>query len=136
MSSAFKILRMRCGLSQSEAARFLTVSESSIQSWDQGRRTAPPGVVDDLRQLYRQIESAAQQALTVVNSAAAGAKIEIGIVSDDHEAHQLGLPCVGAHEALVGLVIAWSDRPIKSVPLGSTTSTAGALQAPNAVKFW
>lgn len=129
MTSAFKLLRLRCGLSQSEAARFLAVSESSVHNWDQGRRTAPTGVADDLQRLYRQIESAAKQALVLLSSAADATEIEIGIASDDFEAQQLGLPCVGAHEALLGLVISCSDRPIKIVPRGSTTATAGAIQA-------
>lgn len=129
MGSAFRLLRLRCGLSQKEAATLLRVSESSIHNWDQGRRTAPPGVIDDLRRLYLQIESAAQQTLILIDSGAEGTEIEIGLAADDYEAQRLGLPCVGAHEALIGLVIALSDRAIKIVPRGTTSATAGAIQA-------
>lgn len=129
MNSGFKLLRLRCGLSQTEAAIFLNVAESTIQSWDQSRRTAPPGVLTELRDLYDKIEAAAENALAVLADTAGDTEIEIGLTADDHEARQLGLPCVGAHEALLGLVIAWSDRPVKIVPRGSTAATAGAVQA-------
>jgi hypothetical protein len=55
--------------------------------------------------------------------------IEIGLAADDHEAQALGWPCVGAQEAMLGLVVARCRRPVRIVPRGSTVATAAATDA-------
>lgn len=61
MTTVYDLLRQRCGLSQVEAANMHGVSLNSLQSWCTGRRTAPPGVVAELRALYLDIRRAADE---------------------------------------------------------------------------
>jgi len=129
----FALLLDRCGLSYREAADFLSMRLDSVKSCAVGRRTAPPGAIAELRALYRQIERAADEAVgdmrALIKKRGAPEEIELGIASDDHEAQSLGLPCVGAHAALLGLVAARLDVPVIIVPRGSTPATAGAADA-------
>ena len=83
-----------------------------------------------MRSLYADLENAANDVLAVVADRkkvhGPARSVELGLATDDAEARQLGLPCVGAHEALVGLVAARLDRPVKVMPRASTLPTAGA----------
>lgn len=129
----FALLIDRCGLSHQEAAEFLQVRRDTVHSWSTDRRPAPAGVIGQLRALYRAIDRAANEAMAELGRAikqrGAPEVIELGLASDDHEARSLGLPCVGAHAALLGLVAARLDVPVVIVPRGSTAATAGAADA-------
>jgi transcriptional regulator with XRE-family HTH domain len=116
----------RCGLSQKEAATALGVSLASIESWTRGRRTVPPGVIGELRTLYRQIEAAADAAIAAIAAQPGADAIDLGYCVDDHEAQSLGWPVAAAQWASLGLVIARVDRPVHLVPRGSTPATAAA----------
>ncbi|MEM7428633.1 MAG: hypothetical protein AAF441_21295 [Pseudomonadota bacterium] len=85
--------------------------------------------MNDLRALYAVIDTAAlDQADEIERQIKRNPveQIEIGIAVDDHEAQGLGLPCAGAHGALIGLVVTQIDVPFRIVPRGSTVATAGA----------
>lgn len=139
MKTAFALLCDRCGLSQTEAAGFLDARLDTVKSWSSGRKgqsRTPDGVLDELRDLYAKIEEAASNASdkieALIDANGEPEELEIGLATDDHEARQLGLPCVGAHEALVGLVIAgFPGLRFKIVPRGSTAGTAAAADANN-----
>jgi hypothetical protein len=135
MKTTFSLLCDRCGLSQPAAADFLKTRLDTVKSWSSGRNEAKVSVLDELRDLYARIEEAAEAASEQIEALLdaridAPDEIEIGLASDDHEARQLGLPCVGAHEALIGLVVAgFPGQRFKIVPRGSTAGTAAAIAA-------
>jgi len=112
----YDLLRLRCGLSQPEAAAFHGVRPDTVKSWCGGRNRVPPGPVAELRGLYARIEDAAGQALALLAAAPADADFEIGIAGDDAEAQSLGWPCRTAQAASIGLVVARADRPVRIVP--------------------
>ena len=128
----YALLLARCGLSHREAAAYHAVRLDTVKSWSAGRNRAPPGALAELRELYRAIERTAASALVeiggIAGDAAAG-EIELGIATTEAEARELGLPCVGAHAALLGIVAARLDRPVAIVPRGSTAATAAAVRA-------
>ncbi len=126
MTTIIAILLDRCGLSIREAAEFLNVRDDTIKSWRSGRNPTPPKVIGELQALYLKIGVAAREALAVINQAPLDADIELGIAVDDYEAKSLGFPCVGAHAALLGLVVASSGRAMRIVPRGATPASAAA----------
>jgi len=102
MTTTYDLIRHHCGLSHREAADFHDVSDSSVASWCSGRRTAPPGAIIELRDLYRSIERAAVELADSLNKRGEH-QAEICLSSDDDEAKSIGFPCVGAHAATIGL---------------------------------
>ena len=122
----FSILMNLAGLSQREAAAFLKVSPSSVDKMARGVRNAPDGVIDDLRDLIDKQETAADEALALIDEQDAD-EIELGYPTDDHEAQSLGWPCVGAWKAMAARVIAGCDCVVLLVPRGSTLSTAASI---------
>jgi hypothetical protein len=135
MITVFAALLDRCGLSHREAALFLSVRPDTIKSWSSGRNPAPSGVIAELRKLYATIEKAADAALdqiaTLGKAHGLPEVIELAIASDDYEAQQppLGWPCVGAQAAMLGIVAARLDHPIRIVPRGATVAGAAAADA-------
>lgn len=136
MTTAFALLCARCGLSQREAAEFLDMRQDSVASYFVGRRRPPPGAIENLRDLYAVIEDAAEKGLAqidrlITDFGEPAEPIELGIVSDDYEARspEINLPCIGAHAAMLGIIVARADIPIVIVPRGSTPATAAAIDA-------
>lgn len=133
MNATFALIRERCGLSLAEAADFLDVSADSIRSWSSGRRSAPQGAIDEMRALYRAIEDAAAKNLIVIGDLLADneppGRIELGLAKSNAEAKRLGLPCIGAHAAMLGLVAARLALPVSVVPRESTMASATAAKA-------
>jgi hypothetical protein len=128
MANTFSLLRRRCGLSVAETAGYLGVPEPLAQSWEEAPRGVPPRAIHRLRALYRTLEKSAEAQVAQVRAVAPfTAVLELGLASDDVEAQQFGLPCVGAHEALLGLIAARLNRHVRVVPAGSTVATAAAL---------
>ncbi|MFZ5737206.1 MAG: hypothetical protein ACOY6K_10030 [Pseudomonadota bacterium] len=132
MKSLYCLLRERCGLSIREAASFHDVPNDTVVSWSSGRRNAPAGVIAELRELHATIERAATHGVKEIETLISNQhpeSIEIGIAADDHEAQQLGFPCVGAQAAALGRIAALVDVPIRIVPRGSTAPTAAAADS-------
>ena len=136
MTTPFKMLRSLAGLSQREASDFLSVRLETIKAWETGRKSqAPASVLTELRDLIDLIDQGADNALDVIlekierTAGSDKAIIELGYCVDDHEAQSLGLPCVGAHNALLARVIAGApdNVTIELVPRGSTPGTAAAI---------
>ena len=129
----FALLSQACGLSHREAAEFLGVRLDTVKSWSSGRNRAPASVLDDLRHLWAEIDFASDRAAALIGEQAAGLPIgetiEIGYPADDHEARDLGLPCVGAWRAMCARVVARIRNPIKLLPRGSTPALAAAADA-------
>jgi hypothetical protein len=132
----FAMLAQVCGLSQREAADVLRVRLDTVKSWAAGRRPAPPKALDELVALASRIETAATEALALIDATAAGhgapAEIELGVASDDSEAQTLGWPCCGAQRASLALVAARGMKRgyrFRVVPRGSTVATAAAAAA-------
>lgn len=128
MITPFALLLNRCGLSHREAAAFLRVRLDTVKSWSSGRERVRPSVLAELRALYARIERAAAEVTAVLPARhlAAPDLIELGLASDDAEAQAIGWPCVGVHAAVVGIVAARLDLPVRIVPRASTVATAVA----------
>ena len=132
----FSLLTECCGLSQREAAALLGVRPDTVQSWTTGRRNAPAGALLELARLAVAIERAAGEGVAIVEARATDSgepsAIELGLAVDDEDARSVGWPCVGAHRAVLGRVVARlvaSGRPVAIVPRGSTPATAAAADA-------
>ena len=130
MKTTFALLQQACGLSNREAAEFLSVPVNTVEGWRMGRRTCPSGAIDELRSLFSKIENAANENIKLTSKLTTEHgvpdEIELGLASDDYEAQTLGWPCVGAQEACYGLVIARLPHKFKIVPRGSNAATAKA----------
>lgn len=124
------------GLSHREAAEFLGIRLDTVQSYFRrtGAKSAPTGMLNELRRLIALQQRAADETLTLIANKmeatkAAGdvlSEIDIGFPADDYEAQALGFPCVGAWQAMAARVVAGSAVPIRLVPRGTNPATAGA----------
>ena len=106
LPTAYKLLMQRCGLSQSEAAEFHEVGIDTVKSWCVDRNPAPAAALAELRQLHLGISLAATRLAEKAVKRLRGGSVELGVVDDDRAALALGFPCVGAHEAALGLALA------------------------------
>ncbi|MEC9266688.1 MAG: hypothetical protein VX464_11565 [Pseudomonadota bacterium] len=100
-----------------------------MKSWSAGRNGTPDQVLAEMAALYARIEEAADVASDLIDAQDVAGEIELGIASDDHEAQSLGWPCVGAHRAVLAIVVARAieaGHSVKIVPRGSTIATAAA----------
>jgi len=125
----YALLLQLCGLSHREAAEFHGVRPDTVSSWASGRHRAPPGALDELRELHGLIRKMANGAVSTIREAKGARDIEIGYPADDAEARALGMPCVGAWRASMALVVARIAEPIRLVPRGSTLASATAMAA-------
>jgi len=125
MTSAYDLLRQRCGLSQQEAADLHKVRLDTVKSWCSDRRHAPDGVIDELRGLYEKINADAVRMVEAISKTDPDLVIEVGLAADDAEAQSKGWPCVGAQAAAIGLVIARIRNPVVIEPLESTVASVG-----------
>jgi hypothetical protein len=144
----FSAMQSLCGLSNREAADFLSVSEDTVKSWRLGRRDPAATVITELHNLWTVIDQAAvDHAESFANNGLLDLNciIELGYPADDHEAHQLGMPCVGAWRQMAArlmdeLLLGSADEDgidparIKFVARGSTPATAAAIEAHEKVK--
>lgn len=132
-----------CGLSLREAAEFLGTRLDTVKSWSSGRNQIPPGVMAELHALAARLDEAAAQAADLFVEQAEAlpeneqpTAVELGIAADDHEARDLGYPCVGAQMAMAARV--WSllpeDITVRLVPRGSTVATAAAADEHDKVR--
>ena len=130
----FAALSTLAGLTLHEAGDLCGVRHDSARQWATGRRTAPPGAIDRLRDLIATQERVATQTLAQIVALAqqhgAPAEIEIGYPADDYEAQSLGFPCVGAWAAMAARVIAAAPVSVVLTPRGSTVAPAAAVAAP------
>lgn len=124
----FGLLLQISGLSQREAAHFLSASPSSIDKMARGARSCPDGIITEMRSLIERQEVAADEALRLIEDQPPP-EIEIGYPADDHEAQSLGWPCVGAWRGMAARIVASVDVPVTLVPRGSTPATARAADA-------
>lgn len=130
-ATQFALLAQVCGLSHREAADCLGVRIDTVKSWSAGRNPTPPGVLDQLSELARKIDRAADEALDLIKRQAkkrgAPAVVELALARDDAEARELGWPCVGAQAACFGRVIARgraTGQVFAVVPRGSRHQTS------------
>ena len=124
----FGLLLQISGLSQREAAHFLSASPSSIDKMVRGARSCPAGIITEMRGLIERQEVAADEALRLIENQPQ-LEIEIGYPVDDYEAQALGWPCIGAWRGMAARIVANVDVPVTLVPCGSTPGTAQAADA-------
>ena len=120
MTNTASLLIARCGLSQKEAAAFLSVSIDTVKSWMAGRNRCPDGVIDDLSDLYIRIDEAAQAIMrNVAEMAERDVEEDDRVVSTmtDAEARERGWPCAAPANAAVGIAVALSDHGFTVEPL-------------------
>lgn len=136
----FAALQSLCGLSNREAAEFLSTKESYVEKMRSGAKRAGREYLSSLQELWTGIETAAVDAaeeLTQAGVLARADSIEIGYPVDDHEARALGFPCVGAWRQMAARLIDelmlidedFDPTRITLVPRGSTLATAAAADA-------
>jgi hypothetical protein len=121
VTSVYDLLRQRCGLSQADAASFHDTRIDTIKSWCSDRRTAPAGVLDELRDLYSDISEAGIELADVVKLMppqrdANGTFFQVGTPLDNADAIACGFPCEGSCLAAVALAIASLPGPARIVP--------------------
>ncbi|WP_315772766.1 MULTISPECIES: hypothetical protein [unclassified Bradyrhizobium] len=120
VTSVYDLLRQRCGLSQADAASFHGTRIDTIKSWCSDRRTAPAGVLDELRDLYADISEAGDELTDVVKLMpqrdANGIFFQVGAPLDNKDAIACGFPCEGSCLAAVALAIASLPGPARIVP--------------------
>jgi hypothetical protein len=107
MTTLYALLRNRCGLSLKEAAAFHDVHIHTVTSWSSGRNQAPASAIAELRELYYRMRTAVRYGIKEITERRHqfGLKrIELAIASSDEHARELGLPCVGAHAAMLGML--------------------------------
>ena len=114
MTSAYDLLRQRCGLSQQEAADFHQARLDTVKSWCSGRREAPEGEIDELRDLYAKIERMGDALAKSVKQQKARADkeliLEVSVPRTDQEAQALGWPTLSTCLAAAGLALAQLPR--------------------------
>jgi len=129
----FSALCGLAGLSLREASEFLHVPRNTINSWTTGRRSTPPGALDELQKLIHKQRSSAEDIILQIHDLAESndtpAEIEIGFPANEHEAKALGWPSVGAWAAMAARVIASSQHRICLVPREPILAPATASDA-------
>jgi len=135
VTSVYDLLRQRCGLSQADAASFHDTRIDTIKSWCSDRRTAPAGVLDELRDLYADISEAGEELADVVKLMpqrdANGVFFQVGTPLDNKDAIACGFPCEGSCLAAVALAIAALPGPARIVP-----RVRGAIPTAVSQKTW
>jgi hypothetical protein len=135
VTSVYDLLRQRCGLSQADAASFHHTRIDTIKSWCSDRRTAPAGVLDELRDLYADISEAGNELADVVKLMpqrdANGIFFQVGSPLDNDDAIACGFPCEGSCLAAVALAIASLPGPARIMP-----RVRGAIPTAVSQKKW
>jgi hypothetical protein len=135
VTSVYDLLRQRCGLSQADAADFHATRIDTIKSWCSDRRTAPAGVLDELRDLYADISEAGQELADVVKLMpqrdANGIFFQVGTPLDKKDAIACGFPCEGSCLAAVAIAIASLPGAARIVP-----RVRGAIPTAVSQKRW
>lgn len=128
VTSVYDLLRQRCGLSQADAASFHDTRIDTIKSWCSDRRTAPVGALDELRDLYADINEAGNELADVIKLMpqrdANGIFFQVGTPLDNKDAIACGFPCEGSCLAAVALAIASLPGPARIVPRRGAIPTA------------
>ena len=111
--TTFKSALGICGLSQQEAADFLSVSLGSVKDWCRGKTPPPYGVWQQLSGLYRQIEEAADFASARLDPDMMDRQALNGIEADNGQAPLPG----GAPSAAGAMALLLAIQDIESDPL-------------------
>lgn len=133
-----RLLIDACGLSQREAAEFLSVRLDTVKSWYRAHPPAArPGIISELQSLNAKQRRAAANFINLTRKLAREGTIsdtiEVGIASDDAEARSLGWPCVGAHRMAIAMATARLPHTrVVIVPRGTTLATAAAADVHDA----
>lgn len=120
VNSIYDLLRQRCGLTQAEAADFHGTRIDTVKSWCSGRRAAPSGVIDELRDLYTDIIEAGEELAAMIKLRP---RVEngqqyylVGAPLSQADAVKCGFPSEGSCQAAVARAIALLPHPAKIVP--------------------
>lgn len=105
MNSAYNLLRETCGISQAEAAEFHEARLDSVKSWSSDRRAAPAGVIRELRDLAKKINSAGLAYSAYLSPEGVRQPIKIGVPHDDLDARHCGFPSLGVALRAVSVAI-------------------------------
>lgn len=107
--STFDLMLKQCGLSRREAAEYFDVSDDTIHSWAQGRRTPNPRIFEQLATLYRHIYDVANNTVALMNEQRITPrdilKSHTGVGFFDAQNGADELPCDGARKAAETLAL-------------------------------
>lgn len=93
------------GLSQPEAAAYLKVSRDTARSWACGRSKVPPKAWDKLRKLYERQQSAADEALELIDETVEAQMALPSEVDFRQGERAKGWPSKGSYEAVAAQVV-------------------------------
>ena len=79
MKTPFAVALAACGLSQTQAAEFFGVQPDTVKSWGAGRNRVPPGVWEQLAELFEQIEQLADVIIEAVEAIEEGGEVELWV---------------------------------------------------------
>ena len=132
-ATIFTVMAERCGLSHAQAARFLHVAETVVETWARGEDAPDTAAISELRALYRRIVHSGRElgeTLRIRLEAQHSRHVQIGRV-DDRQALACGFPSAGPHAAAVGIGIMLlpDDVTFELVPWHAGVPTAVSLQA-------
>ncbi len=135
--SAFKILTLQTGMSESELAVLLNRPISAIRDYNRGKGILPDDAFAKLLEIIDHIETWSEKMTRIIQDGFEKnphlfdlPKIEIGISSDDYEAQAQGFITRSAENMAVSKVLACLPvtilEKIVFVPRGSTPTLAKA----------
>jgi hypothetical protein len=111
--STYNLLRLRCGLSQAEAAALHRVRPDTVKSWCSGRNTASASVLLELQALHQKITDQAKLAArNIARNRPDLDNLETFYqITTQQQARSAGWPALGAYNAFIGEILAQLPNP-------------------------
>jgi hypothetical protein len=106
MHNVYNLLRESCGLSQQEAADFHDVRLDTLKSWCSGRRPAPVGAIDELKELSRDIMQAGKDVAALLKRTSKDGAFIVVLPRDDKDARACGFPSMTAQMRAIAIAVA------------------------------
>ncbi|MDF1736675.1 MAG: hypothetical protein P1U37_15395 [Minwuia sp.] len=120
----YSLLISLTGLSHKDAAALHGVRPDTVKSWIYGRRNAPPGALNELRELIDRIEKMANQVIEYVQDMDVpdDMPLEIAYCATDAEAKARGLPFAACHHVVIAQALSALYNPATLVPVSKSTA--------------
>ncbi|MDF1720495.1 MAG: hypothetical protein P1U65_07470 [Minwuia sp.] len=122
-------------MSLKQAASLHDVREDTTRSWSSGRRQPPTEALDQLRDLYDQIQTVADNLVQHLEDLDVddALPLEIAVCTTDAEAVDRGLPFAACHQRAIACALTVILNPVELVTVAqSTASLVHARPAGNA----
>lgn len=131
MTSVYNLLREACGISQAEAADYVHETRlDTVKSWCSERRPVPPGAIEELKQLARQIIHTAEAYAEQIQRRCVDGVVIIGLPHDEKDARSCGFPSLGAYMRMVAIAIARLPEQLQILTVPRVKATPAAVLEP------